>query len=410
MSPRPQGSTGWPVLVGLGVVVALAIGTLIVEIVIDRKTGQHTASLVDNSLQSVALADDLRYQAHRLQQPNLDPHTLAQIIAQIEVDAAKYDPLADGDEEREAWRKLRGQLDQLSRGDLDIKQIEASLDNIVTINRKQAQQFVDEIHDLHHNGIWADVAAGAVTAIVSLLIGIVLVRVLRRQRELTQLHLQSLDERARELEAFAARVSHDLKGPLAPIALAADVLSRHPGREVTDPASRIHRSVERMVALIDDLLTLSVSGRPPPGKAPIGPVVRELLDELEPQLDGAEVEVSVDNAIAACSPNVLTQVLRNLISNAAKYRSPERSLALHIDAHRNGDAVEITLGDNGIGMDLETQRRAFEPFFRARASNANGHGLGLAIVKRTIDALGGTCSLVSERDHGTQVTIRLPAA
>jgi signal transduction histidine kinase len=107
---------------------------------------------------------------------------------------------------------------------------------------------------------------------------------------------------------------------------------------------------------------------------------------------------------------VLTQVLRNLIANSAKYRSPERSLALHIDAHRAGSEVEIAIGDNGIGMDDETARRAFEPFFRARMARVGGHGLGLAIVKRTVDALGGTCSLTSARDHGTEVKIRLPAA
>jgi signal transduction histidine kinase len=409
MSPRPSGSTGWPVLVGLGVVVALAIATLFVEISIDRATGERTAALVDDSLQSVALADDLRYQAYRLSRAHQDPHALAQIIAQIEIDAAAYDPIANNDGEREAWNKLRDQLDRLSRGQAVVTDIEASIANIIQINRREAAGFVSQIHEIHRNGIWVDVVAGVITAVVAVLIGIVLVRVIRRQRDLTRLHLASLDDRARELEAFAARVSHDLKGPLAPIALAADVLSRHTAKEVTDPAARIHRGVDRMVALIDDLLALSVSGRPPPGKAPIGPVVRELLDELEPQLDGVEVEVSVDNVTAACSPNVLSQMLRNLISNSSKYRSPERSLALHIDAHRAGDTVEIEIADNGIGMDDDAARRAFEPFFRARGTRVAGHGLGLAIVKRTVDSLGGECSLTSARDHGTQVKIRLPA-
>ena len=410
MSPRSAGSNGWPVLIGLGVVVALAIGTLIVEIVIDRETGDRTAALVDNSLQSVALADDLRYQAHRLANTHLEPHILGAIVAQIEIDAAAYDPLADGDGERDAWNLLRDQLHRLTRGEPIVSDIEKSIATIIEINRREAASFVRQIHDIHRNGIWVDVGAGLLTAFVAIAIGVVLLRLLRRERELTAMHLASLDERARELEAFAARVSHDLKGPLAPIALAADMLSRNSSRDVTDSAARIHRGVDRMVALIDDLLTLSVSGRPPPGKAPIEPVVRELLDELEPQLDGADVEVSVGDCTAACSPNVLTQVLRNLIANSAKYRSPERSLALHIDAHRAGGEVEIEIGDNGIGMDDETARRAFEPFFRARAARVAGHGLGLAIVKRTVDALGGTCSLTSARDHGTQVTIRLPAA
>jgi signal transduction histidine kinase len=67
----------------------------------------------------------------------------------------------------------------------------------------------------------------------------------------------------------------------------------------------------------------------------------------------------------------------------------------------------VAVTDNGVGMDREAVRRAFEPFFRARSDRA-GHGLGLANRRRYVQALGGSIRLTSELDVGTRVELRLP--
>jgi signal transduction histidine kinase len=177
-----------------------------------------------------------------------------------------------------------------------------------------------------------------------------------------------------------------------------------------EAASRIRKSASRMIGIIDDLLALSVAGRPTPGEAPVAQVVDEVLGELAPDLADAKVEVRVDDVRAACSPGVLAQLLRNLVSNAIKYRSPVRPLALDIAAGQRDGAVELAVKDNGVGMSPEAVAHAFEPFFRAAQGRAPGHGLGLAIVERTVSALGGECELESHVDQGTRVALRLPIA
>jgi signal transduction histidine kinase len=236
-----------------------------------------------------------------------------------------------------------------------------------------------------------------------------LLRSHRGQRELLATHLASQDQRARELEAFAARVAHDLKGPLSPILIASEVLSTHKDPEVLCMSQRIRRGTTRMTQLIDELLSLSVSGHPSRGKTEVAPVVTELLEELQPALGDAKVDVAVADCTAACPSEVLSLVLRNLVGNASKYRSPERRLELHIDAACENGHVKIAIGDNGMGMDDETREHAFDPFFRAKAARGvEGHGLGLAIVKRTVEALGGSCLLDTALGQGTTVTLELP--
>ena len=408
--------SAWPSLVALAVVVLLSIGSLGVDLYIDQQTADRTTELIDNSIRSIALADDLRYQAYRLSTAGIDPARLQSIAEQINVDARAYDPIATDEGERAEWTSLQALLahlqhDQPAGPDSQLpEQIAKSISRLVDINQKAAVDGRDVIADIHKSGIWIDFVVGGVTAVLAGAVALVFIGVLRRQRALAAMHLATLGERAKELEAFAQRTSHDLKGPLSPLRGYADMLVDHESPRVREIAGRIRRGADRMAGIVDDLLALSVEGKPAPGQVGVTPVVLELLDELQTELRDAEVAVSLGDCRTACSAGVLAQVLRNLISNAAKYRAAARKLVLRIEARSTGEHVEIVVSDNGMGMDPDVVAHAFEPFFRADASAAPGHGLGLAIVKRTIAAIGGTCSLSSIRDVGTRVTIQLPAA
>jgi signal transduction histidine kinase len=241
------------------------------------------------------------------------------------------------------------------------------------------------------------------------LVALVLVRTLRRQRKLLQIHLASVDERTRELAAFASRTAHDLKGPLSPIRGYADLISLQPAPEVKEMARRIGRAVDRMNGVIDDMLELSVHGRPVSGQVALTPAVLDAIEELRGELGDAEVSLELGELTLGCSGTIFGQVLRNLITNAAKYRDPHRRLALRVQARRDGDRIEIAVVDNGLGMDSEAQAHAFEPYYRA-TTTVPGHGLGLSIVRRTVEAIGGTVELASTLGQGTRVTVAVPAA
>jgi len=409
----------WPPFVALAVVVVLSISTLAVDLVVDQRTADTTARLTENSLRSIALADDLRYQAYRLSTANLTPDQIQSIAEQIDSDARAYEPLATYIGEAAEWNRLQGLLAHLqheqplpttgSSATL-ISEIENSIAKLVAINQAEAHRDASTIGTAHSGGLAIDAVVGAITLILVALVALALLRALRRQRALLRVHLASLGERNRELNAFAARTAHDLKGPLSPLKGYADLLSLRDEAEVREVAKRISRATERMNGIIEDLLELSVHGKPPAGQVTVTPVVLELLDELRADLRDVEVKLELTECTTACSAGTLAQILRNVIGNALKYRSPDRRLLLRISARRADDQIELAVSDNGIGMDAETAAHAFEPLYRGPGASSPGHGLGLAIVKRTVTAIGGTVELSSTKNEGTRVTVRVPAA
>ncbi|MGE5184814.1 MAG: sensor histidine kinase [Acidobacteriota bacterium] len=417
----PQGRVppAWPALVALAVVVLLSVAMLGVDLVVDRETADTTHELVGDSMRSIALADDLRYQAYRLATANLAPDQIASIAEQIDADARAYAPLATGAGENAEWGRLQALLAHLrheqplpttgSSATL-IAEIETSIARLVEINESDARASARQIADAHREGLLADAIVGAITVVLAALVAVALVRALRRQRELLRAHLAALDEHNRELVAFAGRAAHDLRGPLSPIKGYADLLSLESSPQVIELAARIARGVARMSGVIDDMLALSIEGKPSPGKVAIAPVVREVLDELHDQLADADVAVEVGETATACSAGVLAQILRNLVGNAAKYRSPDRRLALRVEARPTNGIVELVVADTGTGMNAEAAAHAFEPLYRAPGASSPGHGLGLSIVQRMLHAIGGSIELASKLGEGTKVLVKLPAA
>jgi signal transduction histidine kinase len=117
--------------------------------------------------------------------------------------------------------------------------------------------------------------------------------------------------------------------------------------------------------------------------------------------------VEIQDAIVACAPEVLGQILRNVLGNALKYRAADRPCRLEITTRVESRWVTLAAADNGRGMEPGAVERAFEPFFRG-TSEGTGHGLGLAIVDSYLRALGGSVQLRSELGAGTWVRLRLP--
>lgn len=425
----------WLVLVALAGVVGLSLASIGLDLVIGHQTADRTAQLVDDSLRSIALADDLRYQAHRLSAAPLDRAQLISIAGQIGADAREYDPIATGPGECSEWSTLQLLFGRLQQDREDpssiaplVAGIEQSIARLVEINERVARDNEAAIAVLHRHGLFADAAIGAVTLGLAIAVGLMLLRSLRRQRRLIRRHVAAIDERNRELEAFAGRVAHDLRGPLAPVVGYTDILLE-PGADIPAIATRIRRAADRMAGLIDDLLALSVAGRVPAGRGDVAAVVREVLDDLSHELRDAEVTLAITECSTACTSGVLAQVVRNLITNAIKYRGADRRLLVNIDAKpraaapasqperaasppaRDARVIELIVTDNGVGMTTEAVAHAFDPFYRASPTRSiPGHGLGLAIVKRTIDAMGGDCHLASAPNEGTRVTLHLPAA
>jgi len=408
----------WPVLGALGLVALFIVVMLGADVLVARRVAFRTAQIVDNAQRSILLVDDVRNQAQRLSAPALSPAEVSTIRETIAMDARAYDPLATSSGEREEWNRLQATLARLQvsvEAKLPLgavtREIERSIERLVSINREAAYAEQDAIRGIHRQAILADLLVGSFAIGLAALVAVALFRVLGRQRLLVAQYLQLVGEKNQELDAFAGRAAHDLLSPLNPIRGYADLmfLGHESPEQVREMAARIRIAVERMSRVVHDMLELSRAGRPTPGESRLSEVGPRVLEELGPSLRDAEVTVGWTDEVVACSAGVLEQILRNLVENAIKFRSRERPLRLTVKSESQETTCALVVEDNGVGMNADSAQHAFEAYYRGQTEQeVPGHGLGLAIVERATRAVGGTCTLTSHPDAGTRIVVQLP--
>lgn len=133
-------------------------------------------------------------------------------------------------------------------------------------------------------------------------------------------------------------------------------------------------------------------------------------EELEPLLDKKQLELDVRMESVQINSNeeMINHLLINLFGNAIKF-SPEKG-TIGVSLQTNGEYVQITVSDEGIGMDEDVKAHIFDKFYQGDASRATqGNGLGLSLVKRILHLTGGTIAVESAPGQGTCFIVTLPA-
>jgi PAS domain S-box-containing protein len=244
-------------------------------------------------------------------------------------------------------------------------------------------------------------------------------RVEDRTEELSRAN-QMLESRNQELQEFAYVASHDLKEPLRKIRTFAGLLEEEHGNSLPEEArmyvDRMQNAAERMMSLINDLLSLSrVSTQLTPFElVHIDELAHEAWTDLPVQPDW-QLDVRLADIPPIEADEVrMRQLVHNLISNAIKYRSEDRPLRLRITASRQHEgtpheAVTFTFLDNGIGFDPRYAERIFGAFQRLHGRDQyEGTGMGLAICRRIVDRHNGTITADSRPGEGAVFTVTLP--
>jgi signal transduction histidine kinase len=224
---------------------------------------------------------------------------------------------------------------------------------------------------------------------------------------------QELKIRNTELDNFVYKVSHDLRAPLSSI-LGLVNLSRLQGN-TDNPRDYIDIIGEKVSALdhfIGDVLSHSKNLKMEVNisKVDIGKIIDQTFTELG-YLKGAQEmkrTIKIEGIDFYSDQWRVSEIFRNLISNAIKYRqilseNAEVSVKIHIDHLR----ADISFSDNGIGIDEESLAKIFEMFYRA-TEQSDGSGIGLYIVKNAVEKLGGQITVASRPNQGTRFSILLP--
>lgn len=228
------------------------------------------------------------------------------------------------------------------------------------------------------------------------------------------------EEVGRRQNEFIAMLAHELRGPMAPIAVAASLLEKltdaHPKLPMVHGV--LNRQVDNMKRLLDDLLDASrmSNGKIVFAKSPVfvADMVQAAVEIGQPFIDQREHTLNImiehDTMMVEGDPLRLAQVFSNLLINAAKF-TPEGG-EISIAAHQCGNMVEIAVVDNGVGIPAELLPRVFDLFTqgtRSMARTEGGLGIGLTMVHSIVLQHGGEVRVDSDGPGmGSEFVITLP--
>jgi signal transduction histidine kinase len=264
-------------------------------------------------------------------------------------------------------------------------------------------------------------AAGDVYGMMA--VGVEITAIVIARRALEKAHqeredlLLELERASRTKDEFLAMLGHELRNPLAPILTALQLMRMRGVQGGEKERAIIERQVKHMGHLVEDLLDVS---RITHGtiqltieRVLMNDVITKALEMASPLIEERQHRLTVevaDNLALDGDAGRLSQVIANVLTNAAKYTDRQGEIA--ITAQSREGAVWLTVRDNGMGIDPAMLRTVLEPFAQEHQGSAHsrgGLGLGLAIVRSLVAAHGGTVALHSDgRGKGTECVIRLP--
>lgn len=220
-------------------------------------------------------------------------------------------------------------------------------------------------------------------------------------------------ERMATLGEVTAGLAHEIRNPLATIGGFARRLHRKLEEDFPykNYASIVIREVDRLEALLGDVLAYSKQVPPLLEACRIDTLVRDMVDiyreDFQDKQIAIEVRLSADPPIIEADSQQLKQVFINLFANAMQAMPNGGTLTVQIEPwpRDEGDGVVITVSDTGGGVPQEVVENIFNPFFTTKQE---GTGLGLALSKRVIEGHGGTIEVVNREGEGVTFILRLP--
>jgi|GEM_PF-4643816 len=222
--------------------------------------------------------------------------------------------------------------------------------------------------------------------------------------------VDNLLQQNQDLQQFSYILSHNLRSPIVRIKGLVDVFNRE---NMNDPLNLtllgyLHESAENLDAIIRDLsqiISIRKNLNTIKEKIDLSDLFEQVINSLINEIEDAHAQIFVDFSRQYKTFSVksyLHSIVYNLISNAIKYRSPERALVICITTDTIDSYTCLTIQDNGLGIDTRTTSiQQIFGFYKRLHSHVDGKGLGLYLVKTQVASLQGKIEVESELDQGT---------
>ena len=419
---RPSRTIITGAFVALLVLLAIVAGS---ALFLERRSNAEIDSIVGNAVRSIVLVRRIGLDVERkrlLVEAEIFEHDELAVaraearIANVELDytaaVREYEGIPYFRGEQAPWQRLKKQIAalqaptskalELSRKNDDFEaraelmrlepqftEIEQGMDGLVLIDDAGASMAARRIRRLQRSSTWLFVGWSLVGATLTLVVGVSAARMAGRRDEALGQYMAALEAKNRDLDAFAGRAAHDIRGPLSAISMGCQLLLRK-APELSSTVASIEHAIARMEALTEDLLSLARLDAPGQGglgdPALLAAEVRELLAQRL-EAEGMTLRLAVEPATVQGAGGLLRQALLNLADNAIKYRRTDGQAYVEIHGRVVGKQYELRVSDNGVGMSyggrssrlravLSVAARAGETRDGARAGDRQTRGRG----------------------------------
>lgn len=225
-------------------------------------------------------------------------------------------------------------------------------------------------------------------------------------------HLQLHKNHAEEM---VYTIVHDLRNPIGSMQSFLELLINGPDNNLSENELRYlkyaSKSSQKMMELISEILDFAkfAPASEETELFDVNTVVKNIIDLNLPTIKSENIEVEYKNLPEIrTSKTLFTIVLRNLIGNAIKYKSPKRPLKIKIEVKDKTDEWILSVSDNGKGIRKENQEKIFKLFYKEDGKDASGVGMGLATSKKIVLNLGGQFWIDSEFGEGSTFSFNIP--
>jgi len=222
---------------------------------------------------------------------------------------------------------------------------------------------------------------------------------------------------ARSQIEFVAGLTHELRTPLAAIRSAAENLKdgilnsddqqKKYGQLIYDENLRLSNMIEQTLQFAG----LTNGSHENSELINLSELIESVLHEIDP-VNKRQIELNISqNLILSFNKNALTIIVRNLVSNALKYSSPDKKVIINAALNPSSNNIDFEIADQGTGIEPEDLKHIFDPFFRgkfAKENHVSGSGIGLSLVKKIIDEHNGQIDISTNVGKGSSFKIKIP--
>ncbi|MGB0175583.1 MAG: sensor histidine kinase [Owenweeksia sp.] len=238
---------------------------------------------------------------------------------------------------------------------------------------------------------------------------------LEQNRQLSNIN-QALHNRNEHLEGLARMVSHNLRSPIAGIKMLLNLYDRMESpEEREDIVNNLKEGAFTLFDMVEDLSAIMLDYKElnkEKESLELNEVASAVVSQLSGQIKSSDARVSLNFSKypeVIYSKTYLESIFLNLISNALKYRSPDRTPVIEVSSYQEDNKVMLSVKDNGLGLDLNQHREQLFKMYKTfhRDSGTDSKGIGLFITKNQVEMMGGKISVKSTPDEGSTFFVEL---